>query len=491
MKALLIDIPTVPLRSTPFFEYYSARRNELVTRYREQQLMKPYGLRIPEGNSYVRGLLFLAGVLREEGYTPHYFNSDYDPDWRDAVKVHAPDADLVVISCKTANFHPSEDAARLVKELNPNVKVLAGGPHATARDREIIERGVVDIVGRGEGEEILREVVRAFAGGGALEDILGITYRGPDGQIRRTEDRGVVKDLSIVPFPAYDLMPGGIGSYHPYVDLTRGCVYKCSFCDAGTFWQNRIRHYPIEQFFREIEYIVGHADCNLIHIVDPLFGVTKVHKEVLRELARRDLPVYFSCDVKANYLTRELVEMMLAAKVRVFCLGVESSSDATLKFIQKRATFQMEIDACRLLKSLPDTYVKAYWIVGLPGETRQSLHQNVEDISFALEEGLLDEVCSHIFTPYPGTDSYERIEHYGVQLLSEDWRRYDARSYPPVYNLPGITGDEIYLTYLQVLVREIDHYSRILSDGAAHRHEVDDTLWNAMAFQRSKGGVLL
>lgn len=489
MKALLIDIPTVPLRSTTFFEYYTAKRNELVTKFREREFMKPLDLRVPAGNSYVRGLLFLASVLREEGITVTYVNSDYDPAIADAVRLHAPESDLVLISCKTANFFPSEEAARLAKEINPEIIVLAGGPHATARAHELIERGVVDIVVRGEGEEILRDVVRALGDGRPLDGIVGLTYRGRDGEPRSTEDRGVIRDMSIVPFPAYDVMPGGIGSYHPYVDLTRGCVYTCAFCDAGTFWKRRVRHYPMEQFFQEIEYILENTDCNLIHLVDPLFGATPGHKTVIAELARRDLPVYFSCDVKANYLNAELIERMLEAKVRVFCLGVESSSDATLKFINKAATFQMELDAARLLQSFPEAYVKAYWIIGLPGETRQSLHQNVEDITFALEEGFIDEVCSHIFTPYPGTAAYDKVEEYGVKILSHDWRRYDARSYPPVYELPEVTGDEIYLTFLQVLVREIEHYQNVLKE--AMEPEVSDDLWSALSFERSKGGVLL
>jgi anaerobic magnesium-protoporphyrin IX monomethyl ester cyclase len=491
MKALIIDIPTVPVQSTALFESYSNTRNELVSEYRDREISKIADLRMPSGNTYVRGLLFLAAVLREDGHEVVYLNSDFGGDCRAEIEMHAVDSDVVLISCKTANYYASEEAAALAKAVNPCVVVLAGGPHAAARDVEIIDRGVVDVVGRGEGEAILREVMRALATGAPLRGIEGVTYRDDDGRACSGDDRAVVRDMSSIPFPAYDLMPGGIGSYHPYIDLTRGCAYKCAFCDAGTFWQNKIRHYPIEQFFQELEYVIEHSGCNLIHLVDPLFGVTKAHKEVLRELAVRDYPVYFSCDVKANYLNADLVELMLAAKVRIFCLGVESSSDETLEFIHKKATFQLELDACRLLKSYDDTYVKAYWIIGLPGETKRSLHQNVEDITSTLELGLIDEVCSHIFTPYPGTASFDNRQHYGVDVLSYDWRKYDARSYPPVYNLPDITGDEIYLTYLQVLVREIEHYQKVLGYAAPTALPKHDGLSTPVEFRRTKGGVLL
>ena len=67
----------------------------------------------------------------------------------------------------------------------------------------------------------------------------------------------------------------------------------------------------------------------------------------------------------------------------------------------------------------------ASFIIGLPGETEESLRKTVE---FANE--LHSEFGSlygfHILAPFPGTEVRERAAEYGLEILTDDWTKYDA-----------------------------------------------------------------
>ena len=67
----------------------------------------------------------------------------------------------------------------------------------------------------------------------------------------------------------------------------------------------------------------------------------------------------------------------------------------------------------------------ASFIIGLPGETEETLRKTVE---FANE--LHQEFGSlygfHILSPFPGTEVRDKAKEYGLEILTDDWTQYDA-----------------------------------------------------------------
>lgn len=464
MRALMLDIPTTTVRATiPSLEY-SQILSSYEARSREERLIAGRGVRIGRPRTYTRGLLFLASVLEEEGAEVVYLNGDFMEDISERALDDAADCDLVLASCKTNAYHRVYEILRAIKATNPRAVSILGGPHATALASECALQPAIDVVVRGEGEKVVRELYQVLRNGGDLAKVRGIVLADGDGGVIETAPQPLIADLDTLPMPAYHLLPGGIDQYHAYIDSIRGCTFKCSFCLAPSLWQRRVRSRSPEAFFRELDHVTGQIHSyNLIHISDPMFGVSQRQRQILKELGQRRGGYIFSCDVKANNVSPSLVADMMEAGIVVFSLGVESCTDAALAKVQKGCAFERELEAIRTIKDAGG-YLKVYWLIGLPGETGQSLFNNAQVAMDLLREGLVDQICSHILVPYPGTPLFEQAAKYGLHLLTRDWSRYGSRSFPPVYRLDTLTQWEIYSYYLLFLSTQIGYYRQRYGD---------------------------
>ena len=119
--------------------------------------------------------------------------------------------------------------------------------------------------------------------------------------------------------------------------------------------------------------------------------------------------------------------MMYDAGFRMFCFGMENAADEILKK-NHRPAFSYVEKICHVVKSTCDAFVKGYWIIGLPGENKETVKATKEKIMYLLKEGLMDLPCEHIFVPYPGSLTYDNPDKYGYKVFNKDWIFYDSRS---------------------------------------------------------------
>ena len=157
-----------------------------------------------------RATELLAAILRRSGFPAvTTFNPLYN---RHGGRFHREELealacmDVVGISAITRTQPPSYELARALKAINPRVRVVFGGPHATAHPDEALEAG--DVVVRREGDATLVELMERFASDPAapcLEDVQGISYLTPDGGIVHNPDRPFLtsEELSRLPFPDF------------------------------------------------------------------------------------------------------------------------------------------------------------------------------------------------------------------------------------------------------------------------------------------------
>jgi len=67
----------------------------------------------------------------------------------------------------------------------------------------------------------------------------------------------------------------------------------------------------------------------------------------------------------------------------------------------------------------------ASFIIGLPGETEETLRKTV-DFAESLQREFGSLYGFHILSPFPGTELREKAAEYGLEILTNDWTRYDA-----------------------------------------------------------------
>jgi radical SAM superfamily enzyme YgiQ (UPF0313 family) len=102
--------------------------------------------------------------------------------------------------------------------------------------------------------------------------------------------------------------------------------------------------------------------------------------------------------------------------------GIETGNPEMLKTIRKGITLDQARHAVSLCKKV-GIQAHASFMIGLPGESNQTMNDTLE---FAKE--LKIEHGYHMLAPFPGTTVREHLEEYDIEILTDDWAKYDANS---------------------------------------------------------------
>ena len=337
--------------------------------------------------------------------------------------------EVVGITSVTLNHHLAEGIAEVVRKCDDRVPVVMGGPHVSFEIEGSFQRlPALDFIAIGEGEHTMVELVRALEGRMDLRDVRGLAGRAHDGGSPwRNAPRPIEDDLDRLPGPARDLLP--LAKYlafdsHASVVTSRGCPYECIFCSAPAWTGRKVRYRDPVRCVDEIEELAA-LGFREITIEDDLFTLYRKHfLAVCGELIRRDTGIRWNAFSRVDTVTPEIVEIMARAGCQAICFGVESGNQEVLDLVKKRSNLARVKEAMRMTQAVGISALASF-IIGLPGETEETLRKTVE---FA--EELRAEFGSlygfHILAPFPGTEVRERAAEYGLEILHSDWAHYDA-----------------------------------------------------------------
>lgn len=329
--------------------------------------------------------------------------------------------DVVGISTPTPSIYEAYKIAKLAKRINEDSKVLIGGCHATFCDDEILEQcKSIDIVVRGEGEKTLEELIsKKFKD---LREIKGITYR-EGNRIRRNEDRGLIKNLDDVPFPAYHLFPMDAykagGKKFSTMITSRGCPFSCVFCSSSKLFGKVWRGRSAENVVEEMRMLQDEYGIKEFEFLDDTFTLNKRRAIEISNLIRKEgMDVSFTCSSRADTINREVAEKLNKAGCHTIYIGVESGDPRILKKLKKGITLKQAADAIKLIKE-NDMNVVASFILGYFDEGVEEMRRTIE-----FSKRLNPDYAQYtIFTPYKGTEAYE-IANSRDLFLTKDWRKF-------------------------------------------------------------------
>jgi radical SAM superfamily enzyme YgiQ (UPF0313 family) len=366
-----------------------------------------------------------------------YIVSRYTPE-KLAAELEEFGADVVGSTAVTMNF---PDAARIIrdaKRIKPSLVTMMGGPHVSF-DIENVFRDYpeLDLIVVGEGEQTLAELVPLLDQPGKWDGINGIAFR-KEGAVCVTPPRPLNENLDTLPRPARHLLP--ISRYlalgFPVSLITsRGCPNKCIFCLGRKMVGFRARFRDPKLVVDEIEEILSYGFTR-INVADDLFTANKERVKVLcAEIKRRGVKFAWSAFARVNTVDRELLEIMKDAGCDSISFGIESGNAEMLKRIRKGITLDQAREATKICKEA-GIITHASFMVGLPGETLETLKDTT---TFA--EGLDIVFGYHFLAPFPGTTVREELDKYDLQILTDDWSRYDANA--PVVCTSGVTPEDM------------------------------------------------
>lgn len=350
------------------------------------------------------------------------------------------------------NTEETIKTANLVRELLPTAVIAVGGPNATALPDYMLERsGAIDIVGTGDGEQTMLDIVEWVQGKRSFLEVSGIVYRGATSSVPVPHSR-TVTELDEFGHMNYDLIK--LGRYFSYeragimarnklayngaersVSLvtSRGCPYKCSFCSIHIHAGRKYRRYSIEHTLDHLETLVGRHNVKHIHFEDDNLTLDRDRfMRLMNGVLERGLK--FTWDTPNGVFANTLDERMLCVMKETGCvyliIGVESGDQWVLdNVIQKQPlTIDHVLRAFQLAKKV-GIDMQAFYIIGFPRETMKHINTTLE---FAMEGLKQYDVLPHMALARadPGTDLFREAKESG-SLLSDY----------AITNIGGVHGD--------------------------------------------------
>ena len=357
-------------------------------------------------------LTYPAGMLegsRLVDAPPHHLK------WPDVVEI-LKDYEFLVLFTSTMGWDGDQKMAEVIKQTYPKIKIsFVGPPVTTSTDKALNECPAIDFVCRREFDFSVVE----FAQGKPLNEILGISYKDENGVIQHNPDRAQVtpeqldempwateiyaRDLDVTKYTVPFLL-------HPFVALysTRGCPAQCTFCLwpqtlSGHAWRKRSTD--------DVAAEMANAKKLFPHVKEFFFDddTLNIQKARTIELCEKLKPLGLTWSCTSRVTTDyDTLKAMKEAGCRLLIVGYESGDPQILKNIKKGATVQRALDFQRDCHKL-GLIVHGDFILGLPGETRESI-RNTIDFAKQLDCETIQVSVAHAF---PGTEFFDYAREKG------------------------------------------------------------------------------
>ena len=321
--------------------------------------------------------------------------------------------------------------AYLTKQLDPRIKTVLGGYHATL-SYDTIEGSpgadYWDFIVRGEGDFSFGELLDSLdAQGSGLDNILGVSYKTENRQFHHNAPRPL-EDVTKIKLPARDKRI--IKNFHMYfrradvIETSRGCLYHCNFCSIHQMYGSSIRQYPLERVLADIEdaYSRGarHIFCTDDNITQNMDRFEELIDGVI-SLKLKDLQFTTQATVIGFSQRPHVIKKLPKAGFVSIFLGIENASTKNLRAMKKPNTLPAIKKAIAELQK-ENIVVIAGLINGLPDDDPESMRENYR---FIKEQGV-SSIMDQIMTPYPKTPLRDNmLRDNQIQNLS-DFRWYDG-----------------------------------------------------------------
>jgi radical SAM superfamily enzyme YgiQ (UPF0313 family) len=422
-------------------------------------LINPY-YPISETPSPPLGLAYLASALTAAGVEVKILDLVVFPYSQSMLKTLIEDfkPQVAGITAVTMTFDNAMGVLKDIKRIDPHILTVMGGPHVSFCARETLNAcPQLDLIVLGEGERTIVDLALALNDDRAWDGVDGIAFRNGS-EVCFTAKRGPIENLDDLPLPDRSLLP--LGRYRALgmpISLTtsRGCPYKCIFCVGRKMVGAKVRYRSAVNIVDELEYLTN-LNFRQINIADDLFTSNKRHcTAVCDEIIKRGLQLKWTSFARVDTVSDTVLTKMKAAGCSAVSFGIETANPQILKTIKKGITLkQVEdaVDMCKRAAILPF----ASFILGLPGETPQTIKETMEFGNRLKKRGL--SFGFHLLAPFPGSEVRESSKQYGIKILTNDWSQYHANR--AIVETPAID----HRTLDEIVVKWEAEYDDYLSD---------------------------
>lgn len=358
---------------------------------------------------------------------------------------------LVAFSALSTSFHHIVYLASALKNIEPSILTIVGGPgpQATPLAAELLQRfDCLDYIGQGEGEIVMPALVQALGRPPQLNTVPGLIYRQNE-RIVINAPAGLIANLAELDMPDIsdldiDLYKYSHNSGEPIlrVEQGRGCPFQCSYCSTCSYWQHKIRTKPCSRVVGEMANLDKNYDITSFSLVNDCFNAdSSTMTKFLRDYESGNTPYQWGCSVRCDRLTPDIVDHLWNAGCRGLFTGIESGSERIQRLIGKNLNLN-HVTTLLQYAVKKGFYIIASFIIGFPEESREDLALTLELFTNCLQIGVTR--CDlYVLTPLHGSRLLEsgayplRFDHSRSSLSNQailEEQESLIRAYPQIFS---------------------------------------------------------
>jgi len=340
-------------------------------------------------------LITVAGMM-PEGIDVEYIDLNYSNETEF-------DADWVFFSPATAQVNSAYQLADKLRKKG--IKVAMGGPHVTVLPYEALQH--TDAVFIGEAEKTFPSF------------LMDIERK----KVKRIYKSSSFPNLTLSQLPAYHLT-----KKYPYksipVQTSRGCPHQCSFCVSSKIYGSKIRCKSSLQLEHELTVIRGVYGKPYIFFTDDNLFINKRRNDELISVIKNSQINWYAFSDAGIVNNNELLLEIANAGCTQLLIGFESLYSENLKGLNKNNWKMKKLGSYKEIIKRIQSYgigVVGSFVVGMENDTKdvfEKLYEFTEGTS-------LYATNITVLTPFPGTDTYERLKCEG-RLITHDWSEYNG-----------------------------------------------------------------
>lgn len=357
---------------------------------------------------------------------------------------------IVGISALTFQYDSAIRTAKLIKGLDPRIKIALGGYHATLMYEEIAQSEgarYFDFIFRGESDLSFNEALQVHEAGGNLEVVRGLSFK-RNGRFVHNQARPL-EELTAIGLPdrSRRLWKGYqvIGLPFDLAETSRGCLMQCKFCNIRNMYGRSFRKYEMSRVMQDLANVKRLGTKGIVFTDDNITldigHLDNLCEAIIRE-GHDDLVYGIQASPAGIVSSPPVVEKMARAGFKYVFLGIENVLSRNLRQWKKGHVPDDSRKAVDLLKD-QGILISGGLIIGHPDDDRRDIEENFE----FLRQLRVDFAGVQFLVPYPKTEMREELKTGGFLVNENDFKRYNGQK--ANVRTKHLTADQLTYLYYQ------------------------------------------
>lgn len=375
------------------------------------------------GNVFSLTIAYLATYLHRHGFSFDYVNSFQDH--RAELAEQLQTREILSVAIPTTLYViplPILEIINFIRKYNERVKIIVGGPfisyQARVNDQTTLQYLYKSLnadfyVNSNQGEATLVKLLNALKNKMSFERIDNLIYQDRGRYFinpQATEDNKLEENMV-----DWNLFSDRMSKYAA-VRTALSCPFKCKYCSFPAH-AGKYQTMDVTMVERDLNALAALKKITSLNFIDDTFNIPVGRfKEMLRMMIKNRYQFKWNSFFRCQFADRETVELMKESGCEGVILGIESGNEQILKNMNKTATLDQYRKGINLLKEY-DIITYTSYIVGFPGETRETVQDTIDFI----EENQPDFFRPELWYCNPLSPIYQEKEEYQIENSQFDW----------------------------------------------------------------------